>query len=259
MNHTDDVTWHLELFVPGRAAPQGSKNGFAIAKGRGANRVFTGQVAMIESSKGKVDAWRKAVRAAAAEQWAGRPALDGPLVLEVEFIRSRPKAAPKSYTPEHTTYPDVSKLVRSTEDAITSAGVWADDARVVRLIATKRNAEHDETPGAHIRIGRLTPARERWETERANRPAKAPRGPSDPKRPNEVGQTEPKRHRPAARSAAPGPAAPQRVVVPGNRENGSQSRFSEPTETPDLLEALRQSVEKRRPPIHPAHPSTPRA
>jgi Holliday junction resolvase RusA-like endonuclease len=169
VNDTDplaDVEWHLELFVPGRAAPQGSKHARPIYRGKGANREFTGKVVNVESSKQGVNAWRGDVRAACLLAWVDRAPLDGPLVLEVQFIRNRPKTAPKSYTPEHTTYPDVSKLVRSTEDAITSAGVWADDARVVRLIATKRNAEQGETPGAHIRIGRLPSAREKWEAER---------------------------------------------------------------------------------------------
>lgn len=43
--------------------------------------------------------------------------------------------------------------MNSTEDAITSAGVWHDDARVVACLSWKRLAELDETPGARIRIG----------------------------------------------------------------------------------------------------------
>lgn len=37
-------------------------------------------------------------------------------------------------------------------NAITSAGVWVDDARVTTIVAHKRLAEIGETPGAHIRI-----------------------------------------------------------------------------------------------------------
>ena len=97
--------------------------------------------------------WRADVRAACLLAWDGRPPLDGPLLLEVEFVRARPVSAPKRSTPSATSAPDKSKLVRSTEDAITSAGVWRDDARVVATLAWKRVAEIGETPGAYIRIG----------------------------------------------------------------------------------------------------------
>lgn len=135
-----DTGWALDVFVPGRPAPQGSKR--ALGPGR-----------MVEMSK-YVDAWRTDVRAACVEAWGDQPPLDGPLVLNVEFVRKRPASAPKRRTPPATTAPDLSKLIRSTEDAITSAGVWADDARVVRLVASKRVAEIGERSGARIRIMR---------------------------------------------------------------------------------------------------------
>lgn len=135
---TPSHAYDLEVFVPGRPAPQGSKR--HVGGGR-----------MIEQSK-YVGTWRDDVRAACLAVWVGRPPMDGPLTLEVEFIRKRPASAPKSRTPAATTAPDLSKLVRSTEDAITSAGVWADDARVVRCVSSKRVAEIGEAPGAWIRI-----------------------------------------------------------------------------------------------------------
>jgi crossover junction endodeoxyribonuclease RusA len=136
------VAWDLDVFVPGRPAPQGSKKHL----GNGIMREMSPHVAT----------WREDVRAACLAIWQRRPPLDGPLELDVEFIRKRPASAPKSRTPAASTAPDLSKLVRSTEDAITSAGVWADDARVTRCTSTKRCAELGETPGARIRIRRLT-------------------------------------------------------------------------------------------------------
>lgn len=152
---TVGVDWDLDVFVPGRPAPQGSKNAVPIYRGRGANRVFTGRVAQVESSKEKVDQWREDVRSACLQIWRGKAPLDGPLELDVEFVRKRPASAPKSRTPAATTAPDLSKLVRSTEDAITSAGVWVDDARVVVTVSRKRVAEIGETPGARIRIRKV--------------------------------------------------------------------------------------------------------
>lgn len=141
---TTETLWTpvLEVFVPGLAAPQGSKR--HVGNGR-----------MIEMSK-NVKPWREDVRAACMATWrdASGPwaPIDGPVRLVVEFIRKRPASAPKSRTPWATTSPDLSKLVRSTEDAMTSAGVWADDARVVETLSRKRIAEIGETPGAHIRV-----------------------------------------------------------------------------------------------------------
>lgn len=134
-----DAVWHLDVFVAGRVAPQGSKRSFGNGR-------------MVEMSK-YVDAWRTDVRAACMTAWGNRPPLDGPLLLEVEFVRKRPTSAGKRATPSAVSAPDVSKLARSTEDAITSAGVWHDDARVVAELVWKRIAEIDETPGARIRIG----------------------------------------------------------------------------------------------------------
>ena len=149
--------WQLDVFVPGTPAPQGSKNGFAAATGKGAARVYTGKVLMSESSK-KVKPWRKLVDAVCRQAWDGRDKLDGPLVLEVEFVLLRLASTPKSRpSGPHTVYPDLSKLVRSTEDAITSAGVWADDARVVRTVSSKRRAELGEPTGARIRVAAWVP------------------------------------------------------------------------------------------------------
>lgn len=134
-----DADMQLLLFVPGRPAPQGSKRSFGHGR-------------MVEMSK-YVGTWRDDVRAACLQAWNGRPPLDGPLIFEAEFVRKRPAGAPKTYTPADSTAPDLSKLVRATEDAITSAGVWHDDARVVCSLTWKRLAEVDETPGAHLWIG----------------------------------------------------------------------------------------------------------
>jgi hypothetical protein len=80
---------------------------------------------MVESSA-KVRPWREAVKAAAP---AGPPLLDGPVLAGMVFTMKRPASARKLQVVP-STRPDLSKLVRSTEDAITDAGLWADDARV---------------------------------------------------------------------------------------------------------------------------------
>jgi Holliday junction resolvase RusA-like endonuclease len=100
------------FYALGSPAPQGSKK-------------HVGHGVMIESSKA-VKPWREAVKAAAPA--IDRP-LDGPIVVRMVFTVARPKSAKKTETAPYRT-PDLSKLCRATEDAITDAGLWADDARV---------------------------------------------------------------------------------------------------------------------------------
>jgi Holliday junction resolvase RusA-like endonuclease len=83
-----------------------------------------GHAKLAESSKA-VKPWREAVKAAAPPG----PMLDGPLAVVMVFTLPRPKSARKAdHIPQRT--PDLSKLCRATEDAITDAGLWADDGRV---------------------------------------------------------------------------------------------------------------------------------
>jgi hypothetical protein len=133
---------------------------------------------MVESSK-HVKPWRDAVRSDAADaighlddEWPGlparhRPPLDCPLVVDMVFTFARPKSHYRTgrnahllrdAAPPHPTGPpDLSKLARSTEDALTDAGVWRDDALVVAYgqLAKVYPGTHPDaldSPGAVIRI-----------------------------------------------------------------------------------------------------------
>lgn len=147
-----DAAALLDVFVPGRPAPQGSKHARPIYRGSGPERVFTGRVAQVESSKSGVQTWRADVRAAAETAWAGRAPLDEAIVARFEFVMPRPASTPKRSTPPATKRPDIEKLARSTADALTSAGVYRDDSLIVRMELTKRLAEIGETPGCRIRV-----------------------------------------------------------------------------------------------------------
>lgn len=119
----------ITITVYGLAAPQGSKR-------------HVGGGVMIESSK-KVKPWRQDVKAAGLEVVASMPGwvpLDGPLSVAMTFAFLRPKGhygtgrnagIVKASAPTRPAgMPDLSKLVRSTEDALTGVA-WVDDARVV--------------------------------------------------------------------------------------------------------------------------------
>lgn len=132
-----DATATVSLFVPGRPAPQGSKR-------------HVGGGILVESSKA-VAPWRTSVAWHAAQAHSGAP-LDGPLAVRIEFVMPRPSGCPKRTTPAAVKRPDVDKLARAVLDALSDV-VWRDDSQVVDLHATKRLAELDEQPGAHIRVG----------------------------------------------------------------------------------------------------------
>jgi crossover junction endodeoxyribonuclease RusA len=53
------------------------------------------------------------------------------------FTLPKPKSAPKTRRTLPDRKPDIDKLVRSTCDALTTAGVYEDDARIVSLTASK--------------------------------------------------------------------------------------------------------------------------
>lgn len=135
----------IEFVVYGIPAPMGSKR--HVGNGR-----------MIESSK-KVKPWREAVKWAAREAMAAAgiaSPIDAPLVASMTFTMPRPKSAPKSRR-HADRKPDLSKLIRSTEDALTDAGLIADDARIVMFARAAKvypgeGADALQSPGARIRL-----------------------------------------------------------------------------------------------------------
>jgi len=81
--------------------------------------------------------WREAVKAAAIDAMAAAPGeypLAGPLVASVVYTLYKPVSAPK----RKPSWPmgkknDLDKLLRSTFDSLTAAGVWNDDGQVVEM------------------------------------------------------------------------------------------------------------------------------
>lgn len=134
----------LTIVARGHPAPQGSKRGIAIKRGG----VYTGKVAMIESSQDRVRTWRQDVKDAAEKAMTAHYQatgtwfpLDGPLTAAITFTLPRPKSHFGTGRNAHILkpsapaapagVPDLSKLLRATEDALTDAGVWHDDAQLV--------------------------------------------------------------------------------------------------------------------------------
>lgn len=136
--------------VYGMPGPQGSKR--HVGGGR-----------MIESSQ-KVKPWREAVKWAAREAMAesyGWDAMDGPLVAVMVFTLPKPKSAPKTRQTWPDRKPDLSKLLRSTEDALVDAGLIQDDARIVAYDRAAKVFPGEDlralgSPGCYIEIRRVS-------------------------------------------------------------------------------------------------------
>lgn len=120
-------------------APQGSHVSFWDARSQ---RVVT------KHDSNRLDAWRDAVTLCARAAKSGPP-LDCPVAVTVTFWMRAPKRRVRDVP---TVPPDLDKILRSTFDALTAAGVWVDDARAVRVQAEKRYATLDEPPGALIEV-----------------------------------------------------------------------------------------------------------
>ncbi len=176
------MTWRrfehvLSIDVIALPGPQGSKKFVGTTK--------AGRGIMVESSA-KVKPWREAVVYAAREAIAGARyvrakvvvgtgivsyeplaaadgttyPVDGPIAVSMVFTLPKPASAPKRRTTHPDKKPDLSKLARSTEDALSDAGVWKDDARVVEYVRLAKVFPGEDpaaldVPGCRITIYRV--------------------------------------------------------------------------------------------------------
>jgi Holliday junction resolvase RusA-like endonuclease len=133
----------IRIEVSGIPKPGGSKRGFY----RG------GKVIITDACKGSKD-WKSLVAYSARQQYQGNP-LTGSIRVYVTFKMPRPKyhfkkngmpsAKLETY---HTKKPDATKLMRSTEDALTGI-LWADDSQIYHQEITKI---YGAQPGAVIEV-----------------------------------------------------------------------------------------------------------
>lgn len=147
----------LSFFVPGIPAPGGSKTAQLIRRNGGQIvTTATGRplITMRDAGKNNKE-WRASVAYFARQEYRDAP-LDVPLEIEVVFTMPRPKchfgsgknagrlkeSAPKF----HTNAPDSTKLLRSTEDALTGV-LWRDDSIIAIQHVTK---VYGDRPGARI-------------------------------------------------------------------------------------------------------------
>jgi len=138
----------IEVWVPGIPQPGGSKTAF--------RHYTTGRMVVKDACK-KNPAWKDTVKTFAVMAYRGAP-LTTPLHVQFEFYVMRPQGhygtgrnagQVRSSAPTHPAVkPDVTKLVRSTEDALTGI-LWRDDTLIVKQVATKAYADK---PGVRITV-----------------------------------------------------------------------------------------------------------
>ena len=119
----------MRLIVYGNPAPQGSKAFLG--------RTATGKGIIGDASK-KTKPWRSDVQTACRNyienlQYNWEP-FSGALCVRMVFTFWRPASVKRRVRPYPSVYPDLSKLARSTEDALSAAGIWKDDALVVEYL-----------------------------------------------------------------------------------------------------------------------------
>lgn len=134
------MTTELVIRAIGTPAPQGS---FFATMIRGRPQVVADNKATKPWRAAVVEACNSAVR---AHGWIP---INEATEVEAVFILTRPKSVRRLLP---FVKPDLDKLARSTLDALTTAGVLVDDARVTDLIVRKRYAEPGQACGARIRV-----------------------------------------------------------------------------------------------------------
>lgn len=141
----------IAFSVHGRPAQMGSKRAF----------VRNGRAVMANDNSDKLRQWYTAVASTAAEVMRGSAQVVGPVRLSMRFYFKRPKnhyrTGKNSHLKRddapafHSQSPDLDKLIRSTQDALSSV-VWRDDSQVCQYGSVSRSWAEDGVEGAEIAI-----------------------------------------------------------------------------------------------------------
>ena len=141
----------IEFTVYGHAQPAGSKQSFVPLNkktGQPFRRANGGVVVSTVDANTKSKGWKQLVAFAAQRHRPDTP-IEGPVRLTLKFYRQRPSghftkkgalSADGVRAPRPVTKPDVLKLARGVEDALTGV-IWRDDAQIVEEILEKHWGE----------------------------------------------------------------------------------------------------------------------
>ena len=164
----------IELEVIGTPASQGPKTAIS---GRNGGRAFVIDGGSTTGRK-KLKSWRQAVSMAASDYLTEHPQgpLAEPLSVRMSFRFDSP--ASDRFRTRHSQKPDLDHLIRSTADALVTAGLLKDDNLIWEVIASKAYVR-DEPIGATIRIStcgdaeRVDRERLKWEAHEMRKAARS--------------------------------------------------------------------------------------
>lgn len=143
--------WAVRFTCYGKPEPAGSKQSYVPLDkaGNPFRRPGGGIVVQTVDANRHAKEWKRLVSVAAKSAYHGPP-LDGPLLVALLFVLERPQGhlgtgrnagIVKASAPEfHVVKPDVLKLARAVEDAMTGI-VYVDDSQIVQESLTKEYGE----------------------------------------------------------------------------------------------------------------------
>lgn len=126
-------------------------------KGKASVRVYSrgGRIGRVMPTA----SWESHAALVLAAAWGGRPTLTGPVRVDVLVVLARPARLRRRKDPAGLipapVRPDGSNAQKAIEDAVTKAGVWADDGQVVEWSGRKMYAERDGAPRVEVTIWTL--------------------------------------------------------------------------------------------------------
>ncbi len=143
-----EYTLMADFWVGGIAKVQGSKKAFGYMK-------YGRMMASVVDDNKDVKPWRNSVASQAQAAWGTRPLIDGPVALRLDFVRLRPAShlrangIPKPSAPAFPdTIPDLSKVERAVEDALTGV-IYIDDRKICGRMGWK---VWGDKPGVRIQV-----------------------------------------------------------------------------------------------------------
>lgn len=153
---------NIQFLVQGIPKPAGSKRAF-IVKSKRDGKPF----AVVTDANPASKDWKTTVSIEAKRAMQGLPPLQGPIYLKLIFCLQRPKAhfgsgkqfsvLRQSAPPHPIGKPDVLKLARGVEDALTGI-LYQDDAQIVEEHLFKKYTQFSDTQGVIIEAMTIDPA-----------------------------------------------------------------------------------------------------
>jgi Holliday junction resolvase RusA-like endonuclease len=132
---------------------------YGTARPKGSHRPFlhprTKQIILRPASQG-LKAWEESIRHEAQRHAEQGVFFGGPVKLLATFVFARPKSVSAKKREHMTVAPDLSKLIRGIEDALTGL-LWRDDSQVTEVHARKVYGAYEEPSRVDITLSELTP------------------------------------------------------------------------------------------------------